>query len=124
MSQKTQWEHNDFDGLNYKPGKFGYLMEEPFAVEIWNFLKTRKNIQALIDSTAQKKPAIDLLLPQLESYFGAFLDSANKSNDDIPTMVNNMIKQIMDHLGYEHTSCSLYPKARFIRSSGMYEKRN
>lgn len=110
--------------LIYQPGRFEYLMKEPFTVELWNYLKTEQSIESMISSTKQKKPAIDLLLSELESSFGEFLDSGKCFNDDSVVMVNNMIKQIMDQLGFEHKGCSLYPEARYVKSSGIYEKRN
>ncbi len=123
MFKQTEKEFSGKKELIYQPGRFEYLMREPSTVEIWNYLKTEKTIELMINSTKQKRPAIDMFLSELESAYGEFLDSGKGFNDDPIVMVNNMIKQIMDQLGYELKGCSLYPEARYIKSSGLYEKR-
>lgn len=123
MFKQTEEKYYCEKELIYQPGRFEYLMNEPFAVEIWNYLKTERIIELMINSTKQKRPAVDLFLSELESSYGEFLNSGKGINDDPIVMVNNMIKQIMDQLGYEHKGCSLYPEARYIKSSGIFEKR-
>lgn len=124
MLKQTEAKYSGKKKLIYQPGRFEYLMREPITVEIWNYLNTEQSIESMINSTKQKKPAIDLLLSELESSFGEFLGSGKYFNDDPVVMVNNMIKQIMDQLGYEHKGCSLCSETRYIKSSGIYEKRD
>lgn len=122
MMQHSEPEFQNINDLIYQPGRFEYLMKDPLTIEIWNFLKTSNNINLMIKATDLNKAAIDFLLSEIESLFGKFLNSSSEPDDNRPVMINNMIKQIMNQLGYEHTGCTLLPNARYIKASGMYKK--
>ncbi|NLE01490.1 MAG: hypothetical protein GX640_16610 [Fibrobacter sp.] len=96
-------------------------MDNPFASEIWDFLATEENIALMISSTEEKKAAITKLVEKIEEKFEGPLSSKEYPQDEIGVFINNMIKQIMEHLGYSHIGCGLCP-GKYIRASGLYER--
>lgn len=108
----------DIATLQYHPGRFEKLMNQGFSSEIWNYLTTRGNIQLLIEATNSNKPAIFNILSEIETNFEAALGS--EEFEEVPVLVNNMIKQIMEHLGYQHVGCAFCVDAKYIKTTGMY----
>jgi hypothetical protein len=106
----------------YEPGRFQYLWEKDFSSDIWKFLTSESSIQSMINATSQGKAAITDLLYDIEIKFGEQLNSSDYSGDDVAVFINNMIKQIMLHRGYEHIGCGLCSQAKFFNSSGLYKK--
>ena len=115
-------QKSDIEGLQYQPGRFENLMNHKFASQIWSFLTQKISIELLIDATDSNKPAILYLLSEIESTFGMVLGS--KEYREVPVLVNNMIKQIMEHFGYQHSGCAICSDAEYIKSTGMYKKSN
>ncbi len=111
------------DIKNYKPGRFAYLMDKPFAQKMWQFLAAEERVDLMLSATTAGKPAIAPFLDELESRFGEHLDSSDYPDEEIHVLANNMIKQIMDIKGYEHLACGLCPQGRFIKMSGLYQKK-
>jgi len=107
----------------YNGGRFEYLLKEPSAAQLWTFLSDRSNISQMIDAVKQGKPAISPLLAEVEEQFGSFIASERFPDDDVEVMVNNMILQIMEHMGYEHVACGMLRQAMHIKLSGVYRKR-
>ena len=97
-------------------------MSEAFALDLWDFLGDDPHVRMMIEATDNGKPAIAPLLSEIEARFGEFLSSSKHRDDDAIVLVNNMVKQIMEHAGYEHIACGLFPGARHIRSSGVYRR--
>ena len=97
-------------------------MGEKFAQDMWRFIADETSIAAMLDAAAKGHPAIWPLLDTLESRFEKQLLSNKYPRDEICVLANNMIKQIMEHLGYEHCACGLCRNRRFFRSSGVYRK--
>jgi hypothetical protein len=111
---------SDIPFSHYQPGKFGYLTKESFAIDIWKTLTLPENLVLMIRATQENKPAIHYLLETIETDFGEYLGSKNYPADDVGVFINNMIKQLMKLMGYEHIACGICPTARYIKSSGLY----
>jgi hypothetical protein len=109
---------------NYKPGRLEYLLVEPFTKELWNHLTNNDRIHLMIKATSENKPAISYLLAEIEDRFDFHLGSKKYPEEDVGILVNNIIKHIMEQMGYEHVACGLFPTARFINSSGLYSIRS
>lgn len=107
----------------YNAGRFEYLMSEPFARELWGYLSDKSHIVQMIGAVESAKPAIWPLLAEIEERFGACITSEHYPDDDVEVMVNNMIKQILEYLGYEHVGCGMLRHALYIKLSGVYRKR-
>jgi|GEM_PF-1383145 hypothetical protein len=112
------------DFKTYSPGRFAYLMETPFAKNLWAFLTDARNLRLMLSAAESGKPAISHLHQEIESRFGHDLASTDYRDDDAVVLVNNMIKQIMVKCGYEHIACGIFKDGNFIKSSGVYAKRN
>lgn len=109
------------DIKDYIPGRFGYLMEKPFARNLWNFLADETRIKLMISASESNKPAIEPFLADLESHFEDPLSSPDYPDEEISVFANNMIKQILERNGYEYVGCSRC-RGRYIKSSGLYQK--
>ncbi len=112
------------DIKTYSPGRFAYLMESPFAKNLWAFLTEACNLRLMLSAVESGKPAISSLHKEIESRFGPDLASTEYRDDDAVVLVNNMIKQIMAKCGYHHIACGIFRDAKFIKSSGVYAKRD
>ncbi len=115
---------SSLDINTYSPGRFAYLMETPFAKNLWAFLTDARNLRLMLSAAESGKPAIFHLHREIESRFGHDLASTDYRDDDAVVLVNNMIKQIMIKCGYEHIACGILKDGKFIKSSGVYAKRN
>jgi hypothetical protein len=111
------------DISNYTPGRFAYLMDEPFSLELWKFLSDEQQTSKMLEATAQNLPAIEFLLNELEEKFEPYLTSDDYPEEDVGILANNMIKQIMQYHGYEYTACALCPDGKSIKMSGLYIKK-
>jgi len=107
----------------YKPGRFEYLMEKPFAKELWEYLCAEERLNLMLSATVQGKPALCLFLNDIESRFKEHLSSPDHPEEEICTFANNMIKQIMEMRGYELVACGLC-YGMYFKSSGMYRRIN
>jgi hypothetical protein len=105
---------------SYKPGRLEYLSVEPFVKELWEHLTNSERIHSMIKATSENKPAIAYLLAEIEERFGLHLSSKKYPEEDVGVLINNIIKHIMEQMGYEHIACGLFPTARYINSSGLY----
>ncbi len=111
------------DIKHYKPGRFAYLMKNPFVKELWDYLTTEKRLKLMLLATEEGKPAIEFFLSELESQFEVYLTSPKYPEEEICVLVNNMIKQILTMQGYEHLACELCRHGRYFQSSGLYQKK-
>ncbi|MFP4415961.1 MAG: hypothetical protein ACOC41_03295 [Chitinivibrionales bacterium] len=106
----------------YKPGRFEYLMNEPFARDAWGYLSDPVSIQQMLCATVRGLPAIQPLLDEIESKFAQVFKSETYPDEEITILFNNMIKQIMEMHGFRHSACGLCRGGRFFKSSGLYTK--
>ena len=109
---------------DYKAGRFTYIMKDDWAIELWDFLSNPEQIISMITATNENKPAIFPLLSRIEKQFRPYLQSSKYNEDDAVVFVNNMIKQIMEYQGYEHSACGLCPQADIIKVSGLYRRQS
>jgi len=109
---------------SYVGGHFEYLLTEPFAKEIWNYFTKSENMRLMLDAVNNKKPALWYHLEYIEANYGRYIESNDFPDDDVQVMINNMIKQIMEKLGYEHIACGMLRHAKYIKLSGVYTKKN
>jgi len=110
------------DIKDYKSGRFSYLMDKPFAKDLWNFLSDDVRLNLMFSATKAGKPAIEFFLADLESQFGEALSFPEYPKEEVGVFVNNMIKQIMENRGFGHVACGICRNGRYIKSSGVYRK--
>lgn len=107
---------------SYKPGRFNYLMNEEFALNLWNYLSDKMQIDKMLEATKEGLPAIKHFLTELEIEFKEYLESNKYPAEEVAIFANNMIKHIMENHGYQHSACGICPTAKYVRSSGIYTK--
>jgi hypothetical protein len=115
---------SDLPFSSYVGGHFEFLLKEPFAREIWEYFTKKENIARMLDAVNEKKPPLWYLLEYIECTYGKYIVSDDFPGDDVEIMINNMIKQIMEKLGYEHIACGMLSHAKYIKLSGMYAKKS
>ena len=108
------------DISNYTPGRFAYLMDEPFSLELWQFLSDEQQTSKMFEATTQGLPAIEFLINELEKKFEPYLTSDDYPEEDVGILANNMIKQIMQYHCYTYIACGLCPAGKYIKMSGVY----
>lgn len=108
---------------SYIGGHFEYLLKEPFAEQIWIYFTKKENIQLMLDAVQEKKPPLLHHLEYIETNYEQYIKSDEFPGDDVVVMINNMIKQIMEKLGYEHIACGMLRHAKYIKLSGVYTKK-
>jgi len=107
----------------YDAGRFAYLMEKPFAAEVWAFLESDKTLAKMVSATEEGKPAIAPILAEIESLFGGHLASPENPKEEIAVFINSIIKHIMEQSGYEFIACGFCRNSRYIKSSGLFRKK-
>lgn len=111
------------DLKTYTPGRFAYLMDKPFVRELWEYVADDGRVQRMITASAEGRPAIVPLLEDIETRFEKHLASKEYPDEEIATLVNNMIRQVLEMSGFELVACGRCPSARYIKSSGLFMKR-
>lgn len=81
----------------------------------------------MIQATVVGKTAIAPLTETLDKSFTHQLEhfpfaDLDTSPDDFKIFVNNMVKQIMEWEGYEHSGCGMLPGNPWVNLSGVYSK--
>lgn len=105
--------------LKYQPGRFIYLFEKPFGERLWSYLSAEPQVKVMIEAVKDGQPALKPLLDTIESEYEEHLASKDYPEEDVSVFINNMIKQILEHNGYEHVGCGLC-RGRFFKASGVY----
>jgi len=81
--------------MSYRPGSFSDVFNTQLGQELWTFLNKPDNVVRMETATYLARPAAEPLAPGLLSQFGAAV-----RNDRIKQMIGNMIRQIIEPLGY------------------------
>lgn len=106
----------------YRPGQFADIAAEPFAEHIWRFLSTAETIESITAVAHCGKSPIEAVGAELHERFGKAIEALPYDTDRVRTMVNNMVKQIMERQGYRLSACTLLRDCPFCSSSGLYTR--
>ncbi len=114
--------------FSYKPSPaFAQLAQEKTATEIWTFLCQGENVVRAETATFLKKPALEALGPVLQCRFDVFNEELVEKSvfDAHKKLAGNMMRQIMEHLGYEidKTGVQVVNKTIF-KTATRYVKRS
>lgn len=82
--------------MNYVPGHFISTYNSQDGAVIFDFLKERDNIVRMKTATYLSRPAAEPLSPYLVEKFGPVI-----ATDQVKKMIGHMIRQIMEHCGYQ-----------------------
>jgi hypothetical protein len=112
--------------LTYQPSPaFAQLAQEKTAIKIWEFLCEGDNIIRAETATLLKKPALEALGPILHSSFDVFNEELVEKSvfDAHKKIAGNMMRQIMEHLGYviDKTGVQVVNKTIF-KTATRYKK--
>ncbi len=105
----------------YNPGQFSDIIYLPIAKDVWAFLTEDESVKLMKQAVSKELPAVDPLDEQLKNmlinqYFGS-----DKEAEHFKTMCLNMIKQIMEHLGYFCAACIFQPKGYYFTTAGLFK---
>jgi len=82
--------------MNYHPGKFSDKASQPIGKEIWDFLNSPENQIRMETAVELRKPPAEALAKVLVERFGDEIQEHR-----IRQMIGHMIRQVMEHLGYQ-----------------------
>lgn len=82
--------------MNYQPGKFSDKARQSIGKELWEFLNSPENRIRMETAVELRKPPAEALVKVLVEKFG---DEIKEHR--IRQMIGHMIRQVMEHLGYQ-----------------------
>ncbi len=106
----------------YHPGRFADMAAEPLAEDIWRYLSARTNVERMSNEADAGRAPIAALGHELHERFGEAIELTPYDSERVHTMVNNMVKQIMEREGYRLSACTLLRDCPFCSSSGLYAR--
>lgn len=105
--------------LKYDPWRFTDLSETPLGKKIWKYLNEKDTVLVLKVTTKLGHPGVEGVGDELLEKFGDKLKEQRMKQ-----MIGHMIRQVMDHHGYEVDSQGLKCRKQQLFSSGTrYKKR-
>ena len=85
-------------GLQYQPGHFRDLVDDPLCGLLWTFLTDAVNAARMEACTFCERPAVECLGPGLLATFG--LNLKDPENERYKQLMGHMARQVMEALGY------------------------
>lgn len=108
--------------MEYQPGKFGVPTDPEFVSELWAALNEPTFVQAMTDASDSVRPAIEAVRDKLlERFPDKIVEDRNKQ------LAGHMVRQIMEHRGYELVSKNErvdrfpFSRAALYRKRGAFE---
>ena len=81
--------------ISYQPGSFADVFNTSLGISLWEFLCQSENLLRMETATYLHRPAAEVIAPSLILAFGK-----EAFTDRVKQMVGNMVRQIMESLGY------------------------
>ncbi len=108
----------------YKPSeRFAELAKSELALDMWHCVTSEDAKCKLISAIEENKPAISNLDSELHYKFSSRIVTTDEDHEELRTLCMNMMKQFLEHLGYEHIGCALRGEGEFVKSAGIFQKR-
>lgn len=107
--------------LEYQPGQFADLAETPFAKGLWVLLTEPATLNCILETAAVGLPPLVQLEELLAPRFAVLPEGADPER--CKTLCLNMVKQLLEAHGYEHTACAFMPPGALFRTAGLYRKK-
>ena len=105
----------------YKSERFDRFFRLEFGRELWRFLTSPQNTEIMLKAANEGRAPLTDHLKYIEKRYANHILSTDYPKGEVVVFINNMIKQIMLHFGYEHSACTLC-NGHYIKSTGLYKK--
>ncbi len=107
----------------YKPAeRFAQLAQSTLASDIWHCITQPSTVNEIIQAVEKGEPAVAPIDGDLHQQFSERILNSSEDEDELRTLCMNMIKQLLEHLGYEHVGCALRSSGEFVKSAGIFQK--
>ena len=108
----------------YKPSdRFAPHVSLDLAHEMWSCVSRQESIDRMISAINEGKPAVTYMDKELHERFSETLKEHGELEPELRILCMNMMKQLLEHLGYEHIACALCSSGEFLKSAGIFQKR-
>ena len=107
----------------YKPAeRFAKLAESELASDMWHCITQPHTVESIVNSVDKGDPAVAPIDGELHKQFSERILNSSEDEDELRTLCMNMMKQLLEHVGYEHVGCALRSDGEFVKSAGIFQK--
>ncbi len=107
----------------YAPSeRFAPHVDLTLAKEMWQCVSRQESIDRMTAAINEGKPAVTYMDAELHERFSETLKDHGELEPELRILCMNMMKQLLEHLGYEHVACAICPTGEFVRSAGIFQK--
>ncbi len=106
----------------YQAGRFADIAADPLAARIWAYVSTPRVVCEMLTAAEQGRSPMEPIGHELQQLFGGSIQASGHDTDLVHTMVNNMVKQLMERHGYVLVACTLLRNCPFCSSAGLFAK--
>ncbi|MDG5813569.1 hypothetical protein QA601_00615 [Chitinispirillales bacterium ANBcel5] len=110
---------NSQNHIVYRSERFSHLYNTSTGKDLWSFLSSPQQIKRMQSEVNTGNAPIKALLTELETRFLTFFTAGDNESGEVAVFINNMLKQLFEHLGYTHTGCARC-NGKFIKSTGIF----
>lgn len=108
----------------YTPSeRFAPHVNSDLAHEMWACVSRQESIDRMITAINEGKPAVTYMDSELHARFSELLKDHGELEPELKILCMNMMKQLLEHLGYEHTACAICSQGEFVKSAGIFSKK-
>lgn len=106
----------------YEPTeRFVKLADSPLAKSMWHCVTSDENIEKMEIAIAKGDSPVLPLEDELHEKFHIEIEESDAESSELRILCMNMMKQVLEHLGYSHKACTLLPGGKFVTSAGLFE---
>lgn len=107
----------------YKPSpRFETLATTELAKAMWQCLTQEANILKMEEAIARGEAPVVPLDEELHERFSDLIEKEETDSAELRVLCMNMMKQLLEQKGYQHTACAFVPKGSFVTSAGLFQK--
>jgi hypothetical protein len=107
----------------YSPAsRFVEMSKWEFTETVWSCLTKTENVEQMESAIDDGKSPLLPMDSELNSRFSQKIIDSNHDEEELRIMCLNMMKQLLEFMGYEHTACALIRDGEFVKSAGIYKK--
>lgn len=108
----------------YRPSeRFEELAKTDLALEMWHCVSSPDAIERMLRAINEQKPAVTYMDSELHKQFSERILAMHEDEEELRVLCMNMSKQLLEHLGYEHVGCALFGQGEFVKSAGIFQKK-
>lgn len=108
----------------YKPSeRFASLADLELAADMWHCLTSDHTMKAIIQAADAGEAPVAPIDSDLHTLFSKRIEESEHDESELRILCMNMMKQLLELQGYEHVGCALRGNGEFVKSAGIFRKR-